>query len=401
MKTQAPKNPISGSIINDFEIFLQFIEQHQFNVTRNKGLIPNTAIPALNSLMSKPLSLNLKREQQLSYPHINGLYLLARASGLLHIKADKSKRYLAINETVRNAWNKLNDTERYFNLMQTWFFRSDDQLITRDRYSRDDVLQDVFTFLTNRLKNPLLFTRPDDQKYEIYPTKLHDIALLEMFDLIDVIENTNSEVSGWSISKIVITRAGKQFISLLKDWLKINPKEPFFENIIEKLTLLNYKEKQADDFFQRLKPAFPAWNVCIKPPKKPTNKGVHFFKVSLSNIIWRRIKIQGTACLDDLAVTILNAFNFDDDHLYEFSYNDNSGVARVIADPRCEEPLDASEFLIGDIDILPGDLIEFHYDFGHDWKFKIQLEEIDPELKIKKSTVIEKGGEAPRQYSYY
>jgi hypothetical protein len=105
--------------------------------------------------------------------------------------------------------------------------------------------------------------------------------------------------------------------------------------------------------------------------------------------------------LDALAVDILKAFNFDDDHLYEFSYTDNFGIAQVIADPRCGEYLDACEIQIGDIDILPGDLIEFHYDFGDDWKFKVQIEKLDPELKIKKPTVIEKEGRAPKQYSYY
>src|SRR4051794_22392462 len=118
MKTQTLQNLISGSILIDLEIFLQFIENHHLNATGNKGLLPNTVIPALNSLMSKPLYLKLKREQQISYPHINGLYLLARASGLLQIKANKSKRYLAINEAVRNAWSELNDTEKYFNLLQ-------------------------------------------------------------------------------------------------------------------------------------------------------------------------------------------------------------------------------------------------------------------------------------------
>ncbi len=135
--------------------------------------------------------------------------------------------------------------------------------------------------------------------------------------------------------------------------------------------------------------------------QQPTNNGGYFIKVSLSNTIWRRIKIQGTESVDTLAVAILNAFNFDDEHLYEFRYTDNFGITQVIADPRCEEPLNACEINIGDIDILPGDLIEFLYDFGDNWKFKVQIEKIDPELKIKKPTIIEREGKAPRQYSYY
>lgn len=400
MKTQALQKPTFGTILNDLEVFLQFIERQHLSVTGNKGLLPNTVIPALNSLMSKPLSLKLKREQQISYPHINGLYLLARVSGLLQIKANKSKRHLAINEAVRNAWNELNDTEKYFNLMQTWLFRSDDRLITRDRYSRPDVLEEVLIFLTERLDEPLRYKNLVDQRHGLYPLRIHDVALLELFDLIDVVDNKTIDVSTWSISQISITKSGEKLVSLLKNE-QSDCEEMVFQKLIEQITRPNDKEKQADDFFQRLKPFYPDWNVCIKPSRKPTNTGGYFIKISLSNTIWRRIKIQGTECLDTLAVVILNAFNFDYDHLYEFSYTDNFGVAQVIADPRCGEPLDADEIQIGDIDILLGDLIEFRYDFGDDWKFKVQIEKIDPELKIKKPTVIEKEGKAPKQYAYY
>lgn len=400
MKAQALQKPTFGTILNELEIFLHFIEKQHLNVTGNKGLLPNTVIPALNSLMSKPLSLKLKREQQISYPHINGLYLLARASGLLQINANKSKRHLAINETVRNAWNELNETEKYFNLMQTWLFRSDAQLITRDRYSRPDVLEEVLIFLTQRLEEPRRYKNLVDQKYGLYPLRIHDIALLEMFDLIDVIDNKTVDVSTWSISQISITKSGEKFVSLLKNE-QSDCEELFFQKLIEKITRLNDKEKQADDFFQRLKPFYPDWNFCIKPPRKPTNTGGYFVKISLSNTIWRRIKIQGIECLDTLAGAILKAFNFDYEHLYEFSYTDNFGIAQVIADPRCGEHLDACEIQIGDIDILLGDLIEFRYDFGDDWKFKVQIEKIDPELKIKKPMVIEKEGKAPKQYVYY
>ncbi|KTD62369.1 plasmid pRiA4b ORF-3 family protein [Legionella shakespearei] len=394
MKIQAPR------ILKDLEVFLQFIETNHLDVSGNKGLLPNTVIPALNSLMSKPLSLKLKRQQQISYPHINGLYLLARTSGLLQIKATKSKRHLAINEPVRKAWNELNDTEKYFNLMQTWFFRSDDRLITRDCHSRHAVLDDILTFLTKNLKKSLLFKKPVDQQYGLYPIKIHDVALLELFDLIEVIDNSTADVPGWSISKMSITEAGKRFTSLFKKEL-IESDEQFIEKLLESMNYLNNKENQADDFFQRLKPFFPDWNICIKPLRKTTDKGGYFIKASLSDTIWRRIKIQGTESLDTLALAILDAFNFDDEHLYQFSYTDSFGIVQIVADPRCEEEPDACEVLLGDIDILPGDLIEFHYDFGDDWKFKVQIEKIDPELKIKKPTVVEKEGKAPKQYSYY
>ena len=89
------------------------------------------------------------------------------------------------------------------------------------------------------------------------------------------------------------------------------------------------------------------------------------------------------------------------DHLYQFSYIDSFGAPQIIAHSACEEELNTDEITIGEIDILPGDPIEFHYDFGDDWKFQIQIEKIDSTLNIKKPSIIEKAGRAPKQYAYY
>jgi hypothetical protein len=44
----------------------------------------------------------------------------------------------------------------------------------------------------------------------------------------------------------------------------------------------------------------------------------------------------------------------------------------------------------------------FLFDFGDEWKFDVQLEQLNPEnMKVKQPTVLEKGGKrAPKQYFY-
>jgi hypothetical protein len=43
--------------------------------------------------------------------------------------------------------------------------------------------------------------------------------------------------------------------------------------------------------------------------------------------------------------------------------------------------------------------MRFVYDFGDNWRFKIELERIDPpNAKIKKPRVLESHGKAPQQY---
>jgi hypothetical protein len=41
------------------------------------------------------------------------------------------------------------------------------------------------------------------------------------------------------------------------------------------------------------------------------------------------------------------------------------------------------------------------YDFGDNWEFGVTLERIDPpDPKIRKPTVVEKQGKAPKQYGW-
>ncbi len=44
----------------------------------------------------------------------------------------------------------------------------------------------------------------------------------------------------------------------------------------------------------------------------------------------------------------------------------------------------------------------FLYDFGDNWMFKIQLEQVDPgNSKMKNPVVLESQGDAPEQYEYW
>ena len=59
------------------------------------------------------------------------------------------------------------------------------------------------------------------------------------------------------------------------------------------------------------------------------------------------------------------------------------------------------EVQIGELPLQPGASLEFVYDFGDWWRFQVTLEKIDPpDPKIKKSRLIEKHGQAPKQYGW-
>jgi hypothetical protein len=112
-----------GTVLHDFQMLLSYVRERELPVSKAHQLPPLQALPEINARLAHPVTLGLKRPQLKSYPHIQGLYLLLRASGLGSICGTPSKPVLAINEVVHNSWNGLNPTERYFTLLETWLLR--------------------------------------------------------------------------------------------------------------------------------------------------------------------------------------------------------------------------------------------------------------------------------------
>ncbi|MDZ8081197.1 MAG: plasmid pRiA4b ORF-3 family protein [Nostoc sp. DcaGUA01] len=147
-----------------------------------------------------------------------------------------------------------------------------------------------------------------------------------------------------------------------------------------------------------LQPFFPEWKHNLTFAKRSFTDGIYIFKVSISKA-WRRIAIPANKALSWLAETILDAFDFDYDHLYEFSYKDRFGRTIQIGHPYMETPPFADQVQIGDLSLEPGAKMTYLYDFGDNWEFDVQLEAINsPDNKIKKPKILETHGNAPQQY---
>ena len=135
-------------------------------------------------------------------------------------------------------------------------------------------------------------------------------------------------------------------------------------------------------------PYFPEWQKVYTRPKRQASLGAHIFKVTLVGWrgnpgIWRRLAVPPTNTLDDLAIAILGAFRFDDDHLYDFHYRDQRGI----------------DITVGESELALKDAMLFTFDYGDDWKFEVRLGQIETKpCRLKAPKVIAKAGKAPKQY---
>jgi hypothetical protein len=123
--------------------------------------------------------------------------------------------------------------------------------------------------------------------------------------------------------------------------------------------------------------------------------------VSLGVHCWRRIRCGGETSLEALASTILTAFDFDEDHLYRFSYQNRYGQRVEIDRSDLVDDTDnavADAVRVGELSLTEGQRIEFLFDFGDAWTFEIVAERPAAGPVPPAPLILESHGEAPAQY---
>ncbi|MBA3766756.1 MAG: plasmid pRiA4b ORF-3 family protein [Acidobacteria bacterium] len=393
LQGQAISDDEPGRVLRDFETLLDFVGERAIKVSGIHQILPMNVLAELNARLSRPLRIGLKRPQQKSYPHINGLYLLLRASGLSLIRDDGKQPVLSLDRAALSSWRSLNATERYFTLLEAWLVRGNGEII-----GEHDPLGSLFkcsTFM-ERIPDKGLKVAGDRQTEQFtipYSIGTYNLALLDLFGCMVIEEGPPEEGKGWVITRIKRTVFGEALIKLLSRH-KLAEMEVLLEEDGE------FEEATAFGTLQPvLQPYFPEWRKNLSLPEAVMIDSLYIIKVSLDAKTWRRIAIPARLMLDDLSDTILRAFNFDNGHLYEFSYRNRFGATAHIHHPYTEEAPSTDEVAIGEILLRPGASMEYLFDFGDQWRFDVKLEGIDPaDARIKNPKILERHGQAPPQY---
>ena len=107
--------------------------------------------------------------------------------------------------------------------------------------------------------------------------------------------------------------------------------------------------------------------------------------------VYRVIEISGEHSLDDLCDVILSAFDFIDEHLYEFCmdnrmYSDYS----YQSDPEIGEP--STRVKLDKMGLVEKQKFSLHYDFGDDCMFVRTVQKIEEtQEKVAPKVIKEKG----------
>jgi Plasmid pRiA4b ORF-3-like protein len=391
-----------GTLLRDFEALLNLIGDQGMPVTP-AHLFAMNCLEAINRNLTYPLELRLKRAMQKSYPHINGLYLLLRASGIGLIDTQSKKPRLKLDPIVLESWRSFNGAERYFALLKAWWGRASEEMMGERWVGGVDVLAKNIYFFEHLPKTGILTveTPQDADRLRYYPG-LYNLALMELFGLLEIRAMPPAEGKGWLPEWMRMTDWGKALLGGYADFIN-KSLAPQAESAILMLGFTELVEPLEcfAQWSRVVRPHIKGWQKDLDIPAPLFQPGPHVFKVSLGADCWRRIALRGESHLDELAATILDAFGFDQDHLYRFSYKDRFGRTIEIDHPYLAGDSDnalADDVKVGDIPLSKGMHIGFLFDFGDQWEFDIQTESVDFGRATKKPQVLEKHGKAPKQY---
>jgi len=386
-----------GTILEDFEILLEFVATEAVFVTGVSHLFPMRMLSQLNRSLSSPISVTLKRPLQKSYPNIHGLYLLLRASGMGVLQKLEGKTILAVDEAVVERWNTLNETEQYFTLLQAWWCRGSEEVFGDYVAGGNDYRYRCLNFFTKIPQEGIRVEKGHKKldAFKYYPG-LHNLALMEQFGFIEIKQREANANQGWAIEQIQSKDFGETLMGSLLDHLGDLENDDAFWCSTE-----TSREKEFKLWKDSIHPHFPELNQLLSFPEHRFQEGIHTFKVSVWKS-WRRIAVSGNTRLDQFAATILNAFEFNHGHMYRFTYKSRFGLTSEIDHPYLEDESPAADALcLGDLPLYPNLEIIFLYDFGSNWEFSVVLESIGEETtQTYSQEILETHGKAPSQYGY-
>jgi hypothetical protein len=168
--------------------------------SKKHHLLPMGRLFELDERMSRPLRPRLKRPFQKSFPHINGLYLLLRATWLAAPAArGKPGAQLVLDPAMLAQWRQLNATERYFNLLEAWWRRASFAVsgLPGRRWQHDagSYARDLWLQIE---RSDLGILVPDRRTYFLYsPEGACTLALYELFGLLDVERQAPAGAGTW------------------------------------------------------------------------------------------------------------------------------------------------------------------------------------------------------------
>jgi len=400
-----------SSLVLDFEKFVNYVEKHTVHLTKGKGHISRKHLQAINNVLSVKNQEATSNTDQEYYFYIHFFYHLVISARLFDKVPAKGGKYV-LKETDRLLlFKELNPLEKYFFLLETfWVDLNWIHILDESNPSFVIAHNDLFSELSGKKRGEKVSLLGNSL---IDPLRGQGFILLycEWFGLMKtkvnqrLMERINRK-GDYFVESVTPTDLGVKMIPLLliernlSLWNKavrkfdgeLNPIPGLLER--EYITLgfempqevedaieSRMEEDQSDQpFFEPFTKLFPNHSLKQTLPRNKTTfmKGTYTIKVYYSNMAWIKIMIAGTNTMEDLHHTIIQAFQFDDDHLYSFFIDGEKWSNDCVVSPEDNFGHPQADLVqFGELGLEVGQSFVYLYDYGDEWTFRIKIEHYD------------------------
>lgn len=388
-----------NSAINDFEKFIEFIENEKPILSATQEVLGRKDCYNLNMILENKKDVINPSYNQDKYYAIDLMFSLVLASKL-YIKANDEKGKVRLFKTDKlESFQNLNEDEKYIFLLQTYWTQYDFET-KFDRTHNIAAFYNILAEIASAKQGDIILKDEKDISNVMYSTgaaffhhlKFFSFGELELINgaktrYEDTIKSFSPNEFGIKTSILLLTRAiqywNKEDVPVLLEYYN--------------LKVTTNKNEKAFDVFKTI---FKGNTVKNTVEESKINKGgTYTFKVSLSKTVWRKINLAYKHTFGDLHNVIQEAFKFDNDHLYAFFIGGNRRKGMYCKYAEYEGPV-AETTTIASLNLYKGERLLYLFDFGDEWEFNVELTEINEEAPVPlKPMIIESKGKSPHQYS--
>lgn len=428
------------NLVKDFDQFIDYIQNHTVQLTKTMEYIARKHLPMINERMSVKNNNATSYTEQEYYPYIHFFYSLALCGGLFEkVQVKAGKRQLMETERL-HLFTELTDIEKYFFLLETfWVDVNWANLLDKSYNTISLSLQDLFYFLSQ--KNPgftIYLDRSSGILDEDLSYRLDDWNyFLLYFEWLGLWEcEANQELldsyggkSRYFAKSIQLTNFGSKImptllllrnlniwnIAMRRENGEVNPipgaelEDMLFGKLpqewIDAIFEIMERDQSSEPFFLPFTDLFSKETLQRTLPrsKREFIDGIYTFRVSFTKQIWRKVVLTGKHTMGDLHTIILEAFNFDDDHLYSFFMDGKKWSNDCITSPNDTFGHPNAELVkIGKIGLSPKQRFLYLYDYGDEWTFTVEVEHIEEIDSVQFEPFVKaEKGKAPLQYGDY
>ena len=387
---------LKSSLLYDFDRTIEYLCTNNPKLTNAKEVFPIQALIDLNQIVTSPHELSL-RPQQEHYPFFSFIYYLTINSKLF--KKQKEGKIQVLQKTdYLDIYNTLNDTEKYFYLLEVWWCHFNWNNLYN--FGLFEELETNLSVIVNALRtnsvNSWINLNEIKSSNKIKSLGRNLLLSFEYFGLFNV-KFENKKSSSYEIcNAIMFNESGNKIIEKLYEKRNFNNWNNYAFEFDEKNTKL-----EDEAFITTFKELFVKGELehTIKKEQRIV-KGTYTFKVSYEKA-YAMFKVNSKITLEELHDIIQEIIRFDNDHLYCFYIEDEMGSLNTYVSPEDMGNKYTDEIKIEELGLWEGKTFEYLFDYGDEWVFSIKVEKIDTiGVKIEEPLLMKIKGKFPEQYDF-